>query len=110
MSHFRLIFHALWHNVSDSGFRNFFYMCFVSISNIFLHLQTASDYGHHSFGELARFIYGLHQTIKQGSSLRLVEQWEEYVQANHSKFPLKGDEKFLSGTRELAALNKIGSS
>ena len=46
---------------------------------------------------------------KQGSSLPLVEQWVEYVLANHSKFPAIADGKFLSRTRVLAALNKIGS-
>ena len=62
------------------------------------------------FGELARFIYCLLQKIKQGSTLPLVEQWDEYVLPNHSKFPPISDGEFLAGTRVLAALNKIGSS
>ena len=40
----------------------------------------------------------------------LVEQWDEYVLANHSKFPAIADGEFLSRTRVLEARNKIGSS
>ena len=40
----------------------------------------------------------------------LVEQWDEYVLANHSKFPAVAEGEFLSRTQVLAALNKIGSS
>ena len=80
---------------------------FQSVSAVFC--QTASDYGYHTFGELARFIYCLLQEIKQGSSLPLVEQWDDYVLPNHSKFPPNADGEFLAGTRVLAALNKIGS-
>ena len=82
----------------------------VSVANNFVHCQTASNYGYHTFGELARFIYCLLQRIKQGSSLPLVEQWDNYVLPNHSKFPPIADGEFLAGTRVLAALNKIGSS
>ena len=82
----------------------------VSFANNFVHCQTASDYGYHTFGELARFIYCLLQKIKQGSSLPLVEQWDDYVLLNHSKFPPIADGEFVAGTRVLAALNKIGSS
>ena len=82
----------------------------VSVANDFIHRETADDYGYHMFGELARFIYCLLQKIKQGSNLPLVEQWEEYVLPNHSKFPPFSDGEFLAGTRVLAALNKIGSS
>ena len=81
----------------------------VSVVNNSIHLQTASDYGH-TFVGLARFIYCLLQKIKQGTSLPLVEQWEEYVLANHSIFPPIADGEFCSGTRVLAVLNKIGSS
>ena len=82
----------------------------VSVANNFIHCPTADDYGYHAFGELARFIYCLLQKIKQGSSLPLVEQWDEYVLPNHSKFPPISGGEFLAGTRVLAALNKIGSS
>ena len=82
----------------------------VSVFNNFIHPQTASDYGYHTFGELARFIFCLLQKIKQGTSLPLVEQWDEYVLVNPSKFPPIADRKFLAGTRVLAALNKIGCS
>ena len=82
----------------------------VSVANNFIHRQTADDYGYHTFGELARFIYCLLQKIKQGSTLPLVEQWDEYVLPNHSKFPPISDGEFLAGTRVLAALNKIGTS
>ena len=82
----------------------------VSVAKNFIHRQTAEDYGYHTFGELVRFIYCLLQKIKQGSSLPLVEQWDEYVLPNHSKFPPIADGEFLAGTRVLVALNKIGSS
>ena len=85
-------------------------MCSVSAANNFVHSQTASDYGYHAFGELARFVYCLLQKIKQGTSLPLVEEWDEFVLANHSKFPPIADGEFLAGTRVLAAHNKIGSS
>ena len=82
----------------------------VSVANKSMLCQTADDYGYHTFGDLARFIYCLLQKIKQGSSLPLVEQWDEYVLPNHSKFPPISDGEFLAWTRVLAALNKIGSS
>ena len=85
-------------------------MCYVSVANRLVHPETGSDYGYHTFGELARFIYCLLQKIKQGSSLHLVKQWEQYVLANHSKLPPIAYEEFLAGTRVLAALSKIGSS
>ena len=67
----------------------------VSVANNFVHCQTASDYGYHSFGDMARFIFCLLQKIKQGSSLPLVEQWDDYVLPNHSKFPPIADGEFL---------------
>ena len=82
----------------------------VSVVNNFIYPQTASDYGYHTIGESARFIYCLLQKIKQGDSLPLVEQWDENMLANHSKFPPIADVQFLSGTRVLAAFKKIGSS
>ena len=39
-----------------------------------------------------------------------MEQWDEYVLLNHSKFAPISDGEFLAETRVLAALNKIGSS
>ena len=39
----------------------------------------------------------------------LVEQWEEYVVPNHSRFPAIEDKDFLAGTRVMAGLDKIGS-
>ena len=85
-------------------------MCSVSVANKFVHCQTASDYWYHTFGDLARFIYCLLQKIKQGSSLPLVEQWDDYVLPNHSKVPPNADGELLAGTRVMADLNKIGSS
>ena len=85
-------------------------MCSVSVANNFVHCQTASDYGYHTFVELARVIYCLLQKIKQGSSSPLVEQWDDSVLPNHSKCPPIADGEFLTGTRLLAALNEIGSS
>ena len=82
----------------------------VSVVNHFFHPQTARDYGYHSFGELARFIYCLLQKIKQGTSLALAEQWGDFLVANHSKFPAIANGEFLSGTLILGALNKIGWS
>ena len=102
--------HLSWHNTGDDRFRIVHDMFSVSVANNFVHCQTASDYGYHTFGELARFIYCLLQKIKQGSLLPLVEQWDDYVLPNHSNFPPIADGEFLAGTRVLAALNKIGSS
>ena len=81
----------------------------VSVANNFVHSSTAADRGYHAFGELARFIYCLLQKIKKVSALPLVEQWEEYVAPNHSRFPAIDDKIFLVGTRAMAALGKIGS-
>ena len=85
-------------------------MCSVSVATSFVHRQTASDHGYHTFGELAQFIHCLLQKIRQGSSLPLVEQWDDYVLPNHSKIAPIAEGEFLTGTRVLAALNKIGSS
>ena len=81
----------------------------VSNANNFVHSPTAADQGYHAFGELARFIYCLLQKIKKASALPLVEQWEEYVVANHSRFPAIDDKNFLEGTSVMAALGKVGS-
>ena len=81
----------------------------VSVANNFVHSSTAADQGYHAFGELARFVYCLLQKIEKASSLPLVEQWEEYVVPNHSCFPAVDDKDFLTGTRVMAALDKIGS-
>ena len=81
----------------------------VSVANNFVHSSTAADEGYHAFGELARFIYCLLQKIKKASSLPLVEQWEEYVVPNHSRFPAIDDKDFPVGTRVMAALGKVGS-
>ena len=105
--HFRLDFHASWLNVGDSGFANVCDMCYVSVANNFTQPQTATVYGFHSFVQLARFTYCLFQKIKQGYSLPLVEQWQQYVVSSYSKFPPISDEEFLSGTRVLTALNQI---
>ena len=54
-------------------------------------------------------MYCLLQKIKKASSLPLVEQWEEYVVVNHSRFVPIDDKNFLEGTRMMAALGKVGS-
>ena len=82
----------------------------VSVVNNFVHRQKASDYGYNKTGELARFVHCLLPKTKEGSSLPLVQQWEQYVLANDSKLPPIADDEFLAGTRVLAALNKIVSS
>ena len=81
----------------------------VSVANNFIHSPTAADHRYHAFGELARFIYCLLQKIKKASALPLVEQWEEYVVPNHSRFPAIDERNFLVGTRVMAALGKVGS-
>ena len=101
---------STWHKAGDGCFWIVYDRCFVSVANNFVHCQTASDYRYHTYGELARFIYCLLQKIRQGSSLPLVEQWDDYVLPNHSKFAPIADEEFRAGTRVLAVLNKIGSS
>ena len=101
---------SVWHNAGGGRFWIVYDMCSFSVAINFVHCQTASDYGYHTFGELDRLIYCLLQKIKQGSSLPLVEQRDDYVLPNHSKFPPIVDAEFLAGIRVLAALNKIGSS
>ena len=81
----------------------------VSVANNIDHSCTAADQGYHAFGELARFINCLLQKIKKASALPLVEQWEEYVVPNLSRFRAIDDKNFLVGTRVMAALGKVGS-
>ena len=81
----------------------------VSVANNFVYSSTAADQGYHAFGELAQFIYCLLQKIKETSALPLVEQWEDYVVPNHSRFPVINDKDFFVGTRVMAALGKVGS-
>ena len=81
---------------------------FVSVANNFVHSTTAADQGYHAFGEFARFIFCLLQKINKASALLLVEQWEEYVVPNHSRFPAIDDKDFLVGSRVMAALGKGG--
>ena len=70
----------------------------VSVANNFVHSSTAADQGFRAFGELARFVYCLLKKIKEASSLPLVEQWQEYVFSNHSRFPAIDEKYFLAGT------------
>ena len=79
----------------------------VLIANIFAHSSTAADQRYHSFAELAHFVYCLLQNIKKTSLFRLAEQWEEYVVPNQPRFPAIDEKDFLSGTRLLAALDKV---
>ena len=102
--------HLSWHTTGDDRFWIVHDMFSVSVANNFVHCQTVSDYGYHTFGELARSIYCLLQKIKQGSSLPLVEQWDDYVLPKPSNFAAIAVGEFLAGTRVLAAVNKIGSS
>ena len=81
----------------------------VPVAKNFIHSSTAADQGYHAFGELARFIFCLLQKIKKASSLPLVEQWEEYVVSNHSRFAPIEDKHFLEGTCVMAAMGKVGS-
>ena len=81
----------------------------ASVAKNFVHSSTAADQGYHAFGELARFVYCLLQKIKKASSLPLVEQWEEYVVPNHSRFSAIDEKDFLANTRVIAALDKVGS-
>ena len=81
----------------------------VSVANNFVHSSTAADQGYHALGELAQFVYCLLQKTTKASSLPPVEQWEEYVVPNHSRFPAIDEKDFLAGTRVMAALGKVGS-
>ena len=100
--------HSKWPAVSR--FWIVYDVCSVSVANNFIHCQTVIDYGYYTFLELARSIHCLLQKMKQGSGLPLVEQWDDYVLPNHSKFPPTADGEFLARTRVLAALNKVESS
>ena len=108
--HFPSNFNGSWQIVGDTGFNNVCDICSFSVANNFIHPQTANDYGYHSVRELTRLVDCRLQKIMQGYSLPLVEQWEQYELADHSKFPPIADEVFLAGTRMLAALNKIESA
>ena len=81
----------------------------VSVANNLVHSSTAADRGYHVYGELARLVYCLLQKIKKASSLPLIEQWEEYVVPNHSRFPAIDEKDVLANTRVMAALDKVGS-
>ena len=81
----------------------------VSVANNFFHSQSSADYGYYAFGEVAHFVDCLLQKTKQCSVLPLVEQWEEYMAPNHSKFAAIED-RFPAGTRLLSALEKVGRS
>ena len=83
---------------------------FFSIANHFFHPRSSAEYGNYAFGEVAHFVYCLLQKIKRSSVLPLVEQWEEYMAPNHSKFATTEENSFLAGTRVLSALEKEGSS
>ena len=93
----------------DSRFPNVCNMCSLSLANFFVYPQTVSDFGYHSFGELVDFVYCILQRKRQRASLPLVEQWEQYVMAGHSKFAPIADRELLSGMRVLAALIEFGS-
>ena len=80
----------------------------ISVANIFVHSSTSADRGYHSLGELARFLYCLLHKIRNALSLPLVEQWEEYVLPNQQRFPAIDEKDFFSGTRVIAALEKVG--
>ena len=73
--------------------------------------HSAADYGYYAFGEVAQFVFCLLQKIRQSSVLPLVEQKEEYMAPNHSKFvAIAAEDRFLAGTRVLSALEKVASS
>ena len=69
----------------------------VSFSNNFVHSQTAKT-------TAVTYFPSLLQKILRGSSLPLVEHWDEYVVANLSKVPAIRQEELLSGTGVMIAL------
>ena len=81
----------------------------VSVANNFVRPQSSADYGYYAYGEVSHFVYCLLQKIKQSSALPLVEKWEEYMTPKHSKFASIEEDRFLTGTRVLSALEKVGS-
>ena len=83
--------------------------CFVSVVNNFFHPQSATDYGYYVFGEVAHFVYCLLQKLKKSSVLPLVEQLEEYMAPNPSRFTAIDEEHFLVGTQVLVALEEAWS-
>ena len=82
---------------------------FVSVATNFVQSSTAAEQRYHNFGDLARFAYCLLKKIKMASSLPLVEQWEEYVVPNHSRFTAIDEKDSFSGPRVMAPLDKLGS-
>ena len=87
-----------------------FNTCSVSVANNFVRPQPSADYEYYAFGEVSHFVYCLLQKIKQSSVMPLVENKEEYMTPNHSKFAAIEEDRFLAGTRVLSALEKVGSS
>ena len=85
-------------------------ICSISVANNFVHLQSSADYGYYASSEVTYFVYCLLQKIEQSSDLPLVEQWEEYMTLNHSKFAPIEKDRFLAATRVLSALEKVESS
>ena len=83
------------------------YVC-VLVANSCVQSSIAAEQGYLYFGELAQFVYCLLQKNKKTLSLPLVEQREEYVVASHSQFLATVEKDFLSCTRVMAALDKIG--
>ena len=81
----------------------------VSVANDIVRSTTAADHGYHSFGEMAFFLYCLLQKIKKSPSLPLVEQREECLVPNHARYRAIHGKVFLSGTRVMAVLAKVGS-
>ena len=85
-------------------------ICSVSVFNNSVHPQSAADYGYYAFVEFTHFVYCLIQKIKRSVVLPSMEQWEEYMAHNHSKFAAIEKDWFLAGTRVLSVLETVGSS
>ena len=84
----------------------------VLVAKNFVHSSTAADLGHHSFGELVPFIYcsACCKKIRKASSLPLLEQREEYVTPNHSKFPVIDEKDCLLALSWWLFWTKLGAN
>ena len=80
---------------------------YVSVANNFVHSSTAAPLPRIRRAGSICVLPAAEN--KKASSLPLVDQWEEYVFPNQSRFPAIDEKDFLAGTRVVAALGKVGS-
>ena len=74
----------------------------MSVTYVFFQLSTVLS--------ILSFVYCFLRMVKKRSLMPLVQQWEEYIAPNHSKFAATDEEQCLDETRVLVALAKVSVS